>query len=79
MSKLNNTQIADLIMYRGVGFSQSKIAEKLGVSQSAIQYHLAKIKAECMLDGVEQTFFDILSRKSKKINTFILLPNPSTA
>jgi len=49
-------QISDIIMLRGLGFSQQEIAEHVSLSRQAVAYQLQKLKSEAVLMGSVDTF-----------------------
>lgn len=58
--RLTEREIAEIIKMRGLGYSQEDIARRLGVSQSAIQYQLARINKRAQREGDDDTFTAIL-------------------
>ncbi|MCZ7401209.1 MAG: helix-turn-helix domain-containing protein [Candidatus Methanoperedens sp.] len=58
--RLTEKEIAEIIKMRGLGYSQEDIAQRLGVSQSAIQYQLARINKRAKKEGDDDTFNAIL-------------------
>ena len=53
---LSPQQLMQLVKLRALGWSQSEIAEQLGVSQQVIGYHLKKLKKKSQEAGVDQAF-----------------------
>ena len=58
--RLSENDVAKIIQLRGLGYSQSEIACELGVSQSAIQYQLNRIKKRAQDQGDDETFWGLL-------------------
>lgn len=58
--RLTQRDIAEIVKMRGLGYSQDEIAQFLGVSQSAIQYQLARINERARNDGNDDTFLALL-------------------
>lgn len=54
--RLTEREIAEIVKMRGLGYSQAEIAQEFGVSQSAIQYQLAKIKDRALKEGNDEVF-----------------------
>jgi len=53
---LSPQQIMQLVKLRALGWSQVEIAERLGVSQQVIGYHLKKLKKKSQESGIDQVF-----------------------
>ena len=51
-----NEQISDIIMFRGLGFSQQEVADTVGLSRQAVAYQLQRLKKETLLNGAIVTF-----------------------
>ena len=49
-------QIAKIVKYRGLGYSQQEIADAVDLSRQAVAYQLKKIKLESQELGIEETF-----------------------
>ena len=49
-------QIAKIVKYRGLGYSQQEIADAVDLSRQAVAYQLKKIKLESQSLGIDQTF-----------------------
>ncbi|SVB19174.1 uncharacterized protein METZ01_LOCUS172028 [marine metagenome] len=49
-------QIAKIVKYRGLGYSQQEIADAVDLSRQAVAYQLKKIKLESQELGIDQTF-----------------------
>ena len=49
-------QIAKIVKYRGLGYSQQEIADAVDLSRQAVAYQLKKIKLESQGLGIDQTF-----------------------
>ena len=58
--RLSDKDIAEIVKMRGLGFSQSEIALRLGVRQSAIQYQLAKINERAQREGIDDVFLALI-------------------
>ena len=58
--RLSENDIAKIVQLRGLGYNQAEIAEELGVSQSAIQYQLNRIKKRAKDKGDDETFWTLL-------------------
>ena len=58
--RLTGRDIAEIVKMRGLGYNQAEIAQRLGVSQSAIQYQLARINERARKEGNDDTFFALL-------------------
>lgn len=58
--RLTPKEIAQIVKMRGLGYSQAEIAEELGVSQSAIQYQLQRIKKRAQKEGGDDTLIALL-------------------
>ena len=67
MSKLTKTDIATLVKMRGIGYSQSEIAKKLGVTQASIQYNLVRIKERAEKEGDDVLFWTLISPEIVRI------------
>lgn len=60
-------------MLRGLGFSQQKVADKIGCSRRTVQNYLHKFKKEAQENGIENTFWfyfgmDSLSELVQQLN-----------
>lgn len=58
--RLTNKDIAEIVKMRGLGYSQAEIAQQLGVSQSAVQYQLARINERAQREGNDDVFLALL-------------------
>ena len=58
--RLTERDIVEIVKMRGLGYNQAEIAQQLGVSQSAIQYQLAKINGRAREEGNDNTFLALL-------------------
>lgn len=54
---LTKTQIQHIIMYRGLGYRQQEIANKINVSKRTIQKYLHKFKKETKENGINYVFW----------------------
>jgi len=52
---------AQIVMLRGLGYSQKDISEKLGVSQSNVSYTLLDVNTKAREGGDEPTFTAIIA------------------
>ncbi|RLI96100.1 MAG: hypothetical protein DRO92_00280 [Candidatus Altiarchaeales archaeon] len=52
---------AQIVMLRGLGYTQKEISEKLNVSQSAVSYTLRDVNKNAREDGDEATFTTIIT------------------
>ena len=57
---MNLAVLAQIVMLRGVGYSQKEIAGNLGVSQPTIHNHLKKIRKQCDERGTHAVFCQML-------------------
>jgi predicted DNA-binding protein (UPF0251 family) len=57
---MNQTLLAQIVMLRGLGYSQNEIAGKLEVSQPTIHNHLKKIRKQCDERGTDAVFCQML-------------------
>lgn len=53
---MNNEKIWFMIKMRGLGFTQKDIADKLGVTQGAIQWNLTKLKQMALKKGINAIY-----------------------
>ena len=56
MNKLSAFNLATIVKYRGLGFSQAEIADKLDVTPQAISYQLKQIKKQAQAFGIDKAF-----------------------
>lgn len=49
-------QISNIIMFRGLGFSQMEISEAVDLSRQTVAYQLKKLKKEALLYGSKDVF-----------------------
>lgn len=54
--KFDAGKVAEMIKLRGLGFFQKEIADKLGVTPSAISYQLKRIKKLALKEGVNEVY-----------------------
>ena len=52
---------AQVVMLRGLGYSQKEISAKLGVSQSTVSYTLHEVNKNARDEGDEPTFTAVIS------------------
>lgn len=62
MKRITDHDLALIMVYRGLGFSQTEIGNRLAVSRGAVQYHLAKLRARALRYGNDEVFYATLSR-----------------
>ena len=70
---LSDRDIAEIVKMRGLGYNQAEIAEHLGVSQSSVQYQLAKIRQRAQQEGNDDVFLAILVGASLGLGAGLLL------
>lgn len=63
---------AKIAMLRALGYSQTEIAEKLGIKQTVVSYRLKKIRKLVDIYGDDKVFFDIFL-KSFNISSYDFL------
>lgn len=71
--RLTERNIAEIVKMRGLGYSQAEIAQRLSVSQSAVQYQLARINERARNEGDDDTFLALLIGASLGIGAGLLL------
>jgi len=52
---------AQVVMLRGLGYSQKNISDKLGVSQSTVSYTLSEVNKNAKEEGDEPSYTAIMS------------------
>lgn len=52
---------AQVVMLRGLGYTQTEISEKTEVSQSTVSYILREVNETARMEGDEPTFTSILA------------------
>ena len=52
---------AQVVMLRGLGYSQKEISGKLGVSQSTVSYTLRDVNKKALDEGDESTYTAIIA------------------
>tara|TARA_B100000965_G_scaffold115294_3_gene95113 strand:+ start:1787 stop:2077 length:291 start_codon:yes stop_codon:yes gene_type:complete len=57
---MNKAELAEMSMYRGLGYGQKEIGEKMGKSQSTVHKHLKKLRWRAKEEGPERVFFELL-------------------
>jgi len=67
MQKLKHGDLGRIVILRGLGYSQAEIGEKLGVTGTAIQYHLKKINKRAITEGDNQTFTKLVFGEGSNI------------
>ena len=73
MKRLTNKEIATIVKMKGVGYKNAEIARRLGKSQSAIQYRLAKLRREAERDGIDTVFIHVLANADNRIGAIFYL------
>ena len=53
---LSPQQLSSLLKLRAIGWSQSEIAESLGISQQVVAYNLKKLKKEAKEKSPDEVF-----------------------
>ena len=71
--RLTERDIAEIVKMRGLGYGQAEIAHHLGVSQSAVQYQLAKINKRARQEGNDDVFLALLVGTGLGIGAILLL------
>ena len=61
MDRIDEKKIAQIAKLRALGYSQKEIADKLGISQTAVAYHLKKLKELSEKKGNDEAFNIILA------------------
>ncbi|GAG75052.1 unnamed protein product [marine sediment metagenome] len=56
MKKLTPVDVATIVKLRGLGFQQKEIADKLGVTGSAVSYQLRQIRKQALEYGIDEVF-----------------------
>ena len=59
-SLMNKAELAEMSMYRGLGYGQKEIGGKMGKSQSTVHKHLKKLRWRAKEEGPERVFFELL-------------------
>jgi len=54
--KMTEAMTAQMIMLRGVGFNQAKVAEKIGVTSGTISYQLSRLRKLAEEHGAKDVF-----------------------
>ena len=57
---MDEAELAEMSMYRGLGYGQKEIGEKMGKSQSTVHKHLKKLRWRAEEEGPERVFFELL-------------------
>ena len=71
--RLTERDIAEIVKMRGLGYSQGEIAQQLSVSQSAVQYQLARINERAQSEGNDDVFLALLLGAGLGIGAGLLL------
>ena len=61
MRKLDEKMLAEIAKLRALGFSQQEIANRLGVSQTTVAYHLKKLRELSNEKGEDEAFNAIIA------------------
>lgn len=64
MTKMSSRMVARMIMLRGVGYTQKRIAEDLGVSPGTICYHMKRLRKLVAINGPQDVFEYYIKRYS---------------
>ena len=72
-TNLTGRDITEIVKMRGLGYNQTEIAQHLGVSQSAIQYQLARINERARKEGNDDTFLGLFVEAGGNIGAGLLL------
>ena len=84
---LSPQQLSSLLKLRAIGWSQSEIAESLGISQQVVGYNLKKLKKEAKEKSPDEVFSAALlgglvagagPYQIERIGAFITLMNQLT-
>ncbi|MBU2559869.1 hypothetical protein KKA03_03150 [archaeon] len=57
---MNNEDKAEIVVLRGLGYTQEEIANKIGVTKEAVSYHLGKFKDRANEVGVNRAYSEIM-------------------
>ncbi len=57
---IDEKKVSEIIMYRGLGYSQKEIAKRLGLSQTAVWYHLNEVNKKAREKGDSAVFLGSL-------------------
>lgn len=67
--KIDSDVRFEMVMRRALGFTESQIAESLGVDQTTISYQLGKLREEARSSGsVELTFIRTISKSPRGLD-----------
>ena len=58
--RLSRKEIAQIVKMRGLGYSQSDIAQVIGISQSGVQYQLSKLRRRAEEEDEDDLFLEML-------------------
>jgi predicted transcriptional regulator len=58
---LSDSEVARIVVMRGVGFSQNEIAKELDITQGAVSYNLKQLRARAQKDGLEMAYVGVLA------------------
>ena len=57
---MDEAELALMSMYRGLGYGQKEIGEKMELSQSTVHKYLKKLRLRAEEKGPERVFFELL-------------------
>ena len=57
---MDEAELALMSMYRGLGYGQKEIGEKMELSQSTVHKYLKKLRLRAEEEGPERVFFGLL-------------------
>ena len=63
---LNSTQIQYIIIYRGLGYSQQDVTDKIKCSRKTVESYLYDFKKEAEKNGIDKTFWSYFNVNSLK-------------
>jgi len=72
--KITQKKKADIAVLKAAGYSNTEIGNELGVSESAVRYHLKKIKEEAELVGPHQAVVRVIMKAGPDYGFFRLTP-----
>ena len=58
---ITEKQLFDLVKYRGLGYTQQEVADKLSISRKTVEYHLHRLKEESKgYNSIEEAYLNIM-------------------
>lgn len=60
MNYMNDEDKAEILVLRGLGYTQEEIAREIGVTKEAIDYHLGKFKERANKVGANRAYSEIM-------------------